>query len=61
MSIKEKQIKKEIFLASQRLAAFCKQLEKMSDIEKKFCIERTEQIVPELIPMLYGVLNEYME
>ncbi len=57
----EIKIRSEVFLAAQRLMTFCKQLDKMTETEKKVCIERADALAPGLLPVLYNALNEYME
>lgn len=54
-------IRSEVFLAAQRLVTFCRQLEKMTNAERKVCIERADHLAPGLLPELYNALNEYME
>lgn len=54
-------IRSEVFLAAQRLVAFCKQFKKMTEAEKKACIERADALAPGLLCELYNALNEYME
>jgi len=54
-------IRSEVFLAAQRLVAFCKQFKKMTEAEKKVCIERADALAPGLLTELYNALNEYME
>lgn len=54
-------IRSEVFLAAQRLMTFCRQLDKMTEIEKKVCIERADRLAPGLLCELYNALNEYME
>lgn len=57
----ESRIRSEVYLAAQRLMTFCRQLEKMTEVEKRSCIERADRIVPGLLCELYNALNEYIE
>lgn len=50
----------KVMLAAQRLKQFCIQLDKMTEKEKKECIERVDKIAPGLLLELYNALNEYM-
>lgn len=54
-------IRKEVHLAAQRLATFCHQFENMSEIEKRACIERADDLAPGLLHILYDAMNEYMD
>lgn len=51
----------KVMLAAQRLKQFCVQFDRMTEKEKKECIERVDMLVPELLPELYNSLNEYMK
>lgn len=48
-------------LAIQRLEQFLKQLELMTEEQKKFCIESVDINNPGMLHHLYDTLNEYME
>lgn len=54
-------IRKEVHLAAQRFATFCRQFENMSEKEKRACIERADNLAPGLLCILYNAMNEYMD
>lgn len=53
--------RREVLLAAERLKQFCKQFGEMTEEEKKYCIEKTDAIIPRLLAELHNALDEYMK
>ncbi|WHH59189.1 hypothetical protein [Petroclostridium sp. X23] len=54
-------VRRETYLASQRLTEFLIQFDSMTEEEKKECIKRVDQLRPELLIQFYQALQQYIE